>query len=346
MGRVVSEALAERYPGQVFAAGRRLKEAQAFSEETGGRVLPLRIDLLSPRDSRADLEDARVVVMCAESDDESFPRACIEAKSHYVDVSATHEHILEVETLRDFAREQGVVAVMNVGLAPGLTNLLARFVKERLEEVERIDIDILLGLGEAHGLHGMQWTLERVGRPFSVMTARGPVSVRGFMDPKQTRFPGPYGQRTTYRFDFSDQHALPATLGVPEVSTRMCFDSKWATLLFAMMAKTRLARVTERLGAARVNAASGLFRLGSEDCVVRAEAFGRKPNGPSSASAVIAGEREVRATGLVAGYVAERLYEEALPADVFHIEQVCEPRPVFDRLEPHGYRFEFSDGEG
>lgn len=346
VGRVVAEALAERYPGQVFAAGRRLEEARAFSEGTGRKVLPLKIDFLLPEESFQHLAEARVIVMCAESGDESFARTCIEAKTHYVDVSATYEYIRKVEALRDLAAEQDVAVVMNVGLAPGLTNLLARFVTERLEEVERIDIDILLGLGEAHGLHGMQWTLERVGREFSVMTAQGPVLVTGFTDPKQTDFPGPYGRRTTYRFDFSDQHVLPRTLGVAEVSTRMCFDSGRMTSLFAMLSRTRLARVTKWLGARRVNAASGLFRMGTEDCIARAEAFGRKGKRPSSVSAVIAGEREVRATGLVAGYVATRAYEESLPAGLFHIEQVCEPLPVFEHLGPYGYRFEFSDSAG
>jgi saccharopine dehydrogenase (NAD+, L-lysine-forming) len=39
----------------------------------------------------------------------------------------------------------------SVGLAPGLTNLLAKYCLEWLGTVDALEIGILLGLGEAHG---------------------------------------------------------------------------------------------------------------------------------------------------------------------------------------------------
>jgi hypothetical protein len=45
VGRTVCAELAGRFPGRVFAAGRDLGRAEAFSREMGGTVLPLRLDL-------------------------------------------------------------------------------------------------------------------------------------------------------------------------------------------------------------------------------------------------------------------------------------------------------------
>src|SRR3712207_6913982 len=49
VGRTLCAELAGRFPGRVFAAGRNLGKAEAFSREMGGRVLPLRLDRKSTR---------------------------------------------------------------------------------------------------------------------------------------------------------------------------------------------------------------------------------------------------------------------------------------------------------
>jgi hypothetical protein len=48
-------------------------------------------------------------------------------------------------------------------------------------------------------------------------------------------FPGGYGTRAAYRFDFADQHVLAHTLGVAQVATRLCFDSAALTRLLTLM---------------------------------------------------------------------------------------------------------------
>ncbi len=66
VGRTVCSGLAVRFPGRVFAAGRNLKKAEALSEETGGRVLPLKLDTADPSDATKALDGAEVVVSRAD----------------------------------------------------------------------------------------------------------------------------------------------------------------------------------------------------------------------------------------------------------------------------------------
>jgi pimeloyl-ACP methyl ester carboxylesterase len=48
VGRTVCAELAGRFPGRVFAAGRNLAKADAFSREMGDRMLPLGLELADP----------------------------------------------------------------------------------------------------------------------------------------------------------------------------------------------------------------------------------------------------------------------------------------------------------
>ena len=148
VGRVAAAVPGAWYPGRVFAPGRDARKAGAFSRETGRQVLPPRLDLADARSIDAALDGARLAVVCAEQGNAGFARACLDRGVHYVDASASYAFLGRVERLDTLARGRGVTAVLSVGLAPGLTNLLARRCVDARGAVRTLDISILLGPGE------------------------------------------------------------------------------------------------------------------------------------------------------------------------------------------------------
>lgn len=97
---------------------------------------------------RADLSDpATVVALCREADvavgavpgflGRSVLRAALEAGTPVADVSFSPEDVLDLDGL---ARENGVPALVDFGVAPGLSNLLAGHATRELGPVERIEI--------------------------------------------------------------------------------------------------------------------------------------------------------------------------------------------------------------
>jgi saccharopine dehydrogenase-like NADP-dependent oxidoreductase len=64
-------------------------------------------------------------------------RAVIEAGRDYVDISFMPENALELAPL---ARERGVTAVVDCGIAPGVSNMMAGFAAAQLDRCERIEI--------------------------------------------------------------------------------------------------------------------------------------------------------------------------------------------------------------
>jgi saccharopine dehydrogenase-like NADP-dependent oxidoreductase len=137
--------------GRVIVAGRNYHEAEAFSAATGGNVLPLALNVHGGSANADVLQGVKVVVMCVELPDAEFVENCLRLGVHYVDISASYEWLSQIESLQADAKEGGATAVLSVGLAPGLTNLLARYNKMLVDEIRHLDIFIMLGLGEVHG---------------------------------------------------------------------------------------------------------------------------------------------------------------------------------------------------
>jgi hypothetical protein len=163
-------------------------------------------------------------------------------------------------------------------------------------------VSVLFGLGEAHGEAAVRWTVENLDKRFE---APGAGTVGGLEDPKKTLFPGHFGARTCYRFDFADQHVLARTLGVERVATRLCFDSAASTRLLALAKRVgAFRRLSGPRGRDVLVALFSRFHMGSDGFAVKAEAEG-KGGGVCACSA--RGRGEARTTEVVAAIVAERL---------------------------------------
>lgn len=95
VGRIICEELGEKYPGLVYAAGRSLERAERFSQDTSGKVLPMRLDMGQPV-LASEWERIKLVVMCLDQADDAWVGACIRSGTHYVDISAKAEFLNQV----------------------------------------------------------------------------------------------------------------------------------------------------------------------------------------------------------------------------------------------------------
>lgn len=334
VGRTISTRLAGHFPGRVIATGRNYQKAGAFSQETGRKVLPLKLDISAPDGYDEVLDDVSVVVMCFDQVDTGFVEACLHRGIHYIDISATYGFLSKVEALDAQAKKYGATAVLSVGLAPGLTNLLAAHAKSQLVEMQQADIFILLGSGEAAGEASIRWILDNLKAEFSVRENGMERRVSSFSEGKQTHFPNGLGNRTAYRFNFSDQHVIPKTLGLETASTWLCFDSALMTAQFALFKKTGLVNLLRFRPI--YEAVVKLFQtvhVGSDEFVVKVEAQGGVNGQQSSYVSAVGGRKEGRITGTVAAEVARRLYTRSFAPGVFHIEQLFEKLEFIEAID-------------
>jgi saccharopine dehydrogenase-like NADP-dependent oxidoreductase len=341
VGQIISTRLAEYFPGRVIAAGRSYQKAKTYAQGSGHKLLPLELDIFSAESYKQFLDDIAVVVMCIDQRDTEFIKACMRRGIDYIDITATYKFLSKVESLDVEARKLGTTAVLSVGLAPGLTNLLAAHAKAQLATIQQVDIFILLGSGEAAGSASIRWILDNMGAEYYVQEQGVERLAGSFIESKQTYFPNIKGKRTAYRFNFSDQHVIPKTLKIETVSTWLCFESPFMTALFAFMRKSGLGNILRFKPI--YEAFVRLFQtvqIGSDEFTIKVEAKGKSPFSGQQDTyvAAISGREEGRCTGEVAAEVARRLYTGSFEPGVFHIEQLFEPFEFVGALEDYGVK--------
>jgi saccharopine dehydrogenase (NAD+, L-lysine-forming) len=323
VGRSICQILAEKYPSKVFAAGRSLEKAVQFSQSTGGKVKPLQLDIEQPLSSKM-LDRVKLVIMCLDQTDTDFVRACFQSGTHYVDVSANDSFLSQIEAYREEAKQHGANAILSVGLAPGITNLLALEAERQLYQPEEIEIAIMLGLGDAHGKAAIEWTVDSLGARFEVKQNHRQVEVDSFTDRRAYYFGKELGKRHAYRFPFSDQQSLARTLKAPSISTRFCLDSAMVTKILAIAKKTGIVRLLKIGWLNRwIVRAMGRLHVGGDGFAIKVEARGSNREGKSQhVHLLLQGKNQSMITAKVTAAVSKLLYDSPLPGGLYHIEQM------------------------
>ncbi len=186
VGRIIATELGKQFPGQVIVAGRNYQKAKEFSLELGQQIIPMVLDISRISANDGLLNDVGIVMMCLDQENIEFVRQCIRRGIHYIDISASYSILSKIEALNEEAKEAGATAVLSVGLAPGLTNLLTKHCQSKLPDMTYADIYVLIGLGEVHGNAALQWTFDNLNKEFTVHDNGGTKRMRSFEDGKQT----------------------------------------------------------------------------------------------------------------------------------------------------------------
>nr|WP_307400474.1 saccharopine dehydrogenase NADP-binding domain-containing protein [Paenibacillus anaericanus] len=334
VGQRICRELGDLYPGKVFAAGRNLERADKFSRTTGGKVQPLQLNISEHVDPNV-LNNVKLIVMCLDQTEPHFVRLCLDKGIHYVDISANISFLSQVEQLHSEAMNNHATVALSVGLAPGMTNLMALHAKRQMEQTESVDISIMLGLGDQHGKASIEWTIDNLGTQYDVVKDGNRMAVSSFRDGKTTDFGTGLGRKKAYRFNFSDQHVLPQTLDVPSVSTRLCFDSNLTTKLLAWLRASGMFRLLKYMPIRNTFVqAFGKMSFGTAKFAVKIDAWGNRGQASMKVECFLQGENEADITAKVASAVAYKVYTSSLPHGVYHIDQLFDLETLIYPIHP------------
>lgn len=302
VGREAATALVAAAETAVLVAGRHPERARPVPGTTA-----VRLDLTDPARLDTALDGVGTVLMCTETGNARVARTCLDRGIHYVDVSATPSVLTDLEKL-----DPGdATAVLSVGIAPGVTNLLARCAAARAPG-RPVRIGVLLGSGERHGAAAVGWTVDGLGREHGTWTVA---------------FPAPYGRRTVHRFPFSDQH----TLDLPDVRTGLALDSRPATAVLGAANRPAVARLLRRPALRGLtDAVFGGLHLGGDGFAVTVQA--------GDVRVSFSGHRQSRATGLAAAHVIRRL--PGMRPGVAHLEDLVDPAEFLTGLAAEGFQLD------
>lgn len=320
VGKLIARELLAKPELGVRLAGRNREKATQAAAALGCAAEV--VDIAARDTWEPAVAEASVVVMCIDTPDDSFATHVLTKGKLYVDISASQAVIESVEMLDSLARSSGGSAIVSVGFAPGLTNLMVKWAAARMDRAETARIGVLLGLGDAHGEAAILWTLSNASDP--KMPDRTPAHIRYGDDRKAS---------IAYPFPFSDQYAVRRTLGLSEANTFLSLGHDFFTRLAFRLAPL----LRDRPGAQRAIAALlTRLRVGSDRAALAVEVSGRLGPRLASVTMTCEGRREAEITARVAAFVVCRLLDTEAAPGVHHIDEIIDPEAVFDELAASG----------
>lgn len=305
---------------RVVIASRNASKGQAFIEslknypEVSFRTFDLTksLDELSPV-----LEGVAAVIMCSDQSDVKFVNLCLEKGIQYVDIAAEDEHLREIEKLNTIAQANHTTAVLSVGLAPGLTNLLVRECREKSPELTQFEIGILLGTGDAHGAQAIAWSMKNL------------LHWNSSLAPRNIEYGPPWGRRQSYPFEFSDQYALERTMDI-KASTFLCFSSKVLTAMTFFLRQPLLLPLIQKFP--KILKFIGNVSWGGDDC------YAIQIHGISESrevQAILKGQNEALVTGVMAAVVTDHMMRNKISDGVFHIHQIIKISDIWSAIRQY-----------
>lgn len=311
VGREVVTELAKR-GHQVVSVGRGpASELQADISTAAGREVLL-----------AMIRANDVIVNASGREDIALAELATAAP--FVDISATGRYLdglaAAVETQSAALGTPQHSLVLGAGIAPGLSTILLAALKTA--PGDDLDLGVTLGSGEKHGSAAMEWTESLIGsaiyRPTEVEATTGAATpVLNFRESK--KLPGLAGRlRTHLRADFPD-HVILGAKNDTHVRSYLALSSSAMTTSLALLA--------------RVPRFAGLMNavppLGSE--AWRIVAVNRR----TSETIAVEGSGQSHATGLLASFAAEQVFQRSLhsgPVGTVTMAELCSPEEAAERL--------------
>jgi hypothetical protein len=315
VGRSVARSLASMEGCELVVTARDASRARTVARGLGPTVTGIAVDTDDRAGVQRAVDGARVVVMCVERANARIAGTCLAQGIDYVDVSATDAVLDAIRRHHDGAVGSGATALLSVGVAPGLTNLLARLLRRELPTSSSIDLTLCFGLRGDAGPDSRRWVVDG-------LTAR-PAARAATVD-----LPG-FGRRRAHWFPFSDQATIAAALDLA-VTTRLCFESRAVTSAAFAARSAGLVALAGRLGGrGLLDRALGTVRFGTDRFLVHAQASDRAG---TSMVASISGTGECRTTGRVTAAAVRHLLAGSVPTGVHDLDAVVDAESFMAEL--------------
>ncbi len=299
MGSAAVADLVERTDHEVTIGDIRPDAAVALLRRLGAPERVVRVDVDDPGSLQAALADTEVVLNATYMrHNVPVTDAAIAAGVHLVDLGSYYPETVQQLERHDAAVAAGCRMVPGCGVAPGLTNILARLGADRLDTVETIGLYSFI----SHPLWtspGIVVTRFDASTGTSVVWADGRLVERpSFSDEERFPFPEPYGERDVHLVPHPEPVTLPRWIDVRNVVFKVGYPAE----------EERRIRVLLELGLDRDEP----FQLDGAAISPRrfaAAYIGRRGIGPDDRSANV---KHVRVDGTQAGSPVRLTYDFAV----------------------------------
>lgn len=338
----------------IIVAGRSIKKAKSFTSDILEFAIPKQINIYNIDKNDPIFEEIYLVIMCLDQSNTRFVKLCINHKINYIDISPSYTILSEIEKLNESAKNQGVMLLLGVGIAPGLSNMLAYKLAKSFDIINSIESNLMLGIGEKHGADGIKWLVNNINKEYFIKDNGVIKKVQCFTKPKKIRLIGENKNREFYYFDLADWHIMHKTLKTENIISRFAYDVNWLTKEVGILKKIGffyftkfklMGRIYERLFAFYMNVMQK-FNIGSESYAVQIEIKGKKSGKPCAEKILATGKNNSLLTATVAVVAAEQVRLKETKPGVVYLEEFIVMEDLEKRLSECSQFHIYDDAKG
>lgn len=212
-GKRIASALANDQDVRLIIAGRDTRKAIDAARSLGlDERQGVALDARSPALAGALRElDAWLVIHTAgpfQDQDYSVARACIDARSHYLDLADGRAFVCGIDALNASAKRNEVLVVSGVSSLPALSSAAIDKLRDNFSRMDSIDIGITSG-ALPPGQSTMRGVFAYIGKPFLQWCAGTWRAVYGWQGLRARRYPKGIGTRWLANCDVPDLELFP-----------------------------------------------------------------------------------------------------------------------------------------
>lgn len=276
-GERIARRLAGELGTRLTVTSRSLAAAKSLAatlsdEDTGTDIVAAEFDQDSADFGRvlATL-DPDIVIHTAgpyQGQDYRVAEACIDCRSHYIDLADGRSFVLDFHALNERAVANNVLLVSGASTLPGLSSVVVSGSLGRLTKIKSVEISIAPAHKTPRGIGTVASVLSYCGRPFDALVEGNWRELYGWQNMKGIRYRD-LGLRLAAACDVPDLDLFPQHLeSVQTVTFHAALEAKWEQLaLWMMAAAVRIGIVSDwsKYAATFQRLSSKLMSLGS-DC--------------------------------------------------------------------------------
>ncbi|OGJ54899.1 hypothetical protein A3D11_03055 [Candidatus Peribacteria bacterium RIFCSPHIGHO2_02_FULL_49_16] len=230
IGQLIVTDLLQTFDGSIVVMGRHLstmKKKFPASKNLHFR----RADVQKTETLAKALRGIDLVIHAVHHEyNEAVMRACLKTKTHYLDLGGLYHYTLKQFAFHARFRRANLVAVLGMGAAPGITNILASYGACEFDRVDHVEIrigvfdqSVYRKISPLAVSYSLQTLLEECSWPSAVwknntMTFVDPMSGR-----ESYKFPAPVGWQKPQYTIHSELATLPKTLHAKNVFFKIAF---------------------------------------------------------------------------------------------------------------------------
>ena len=335
VGQIISKRLSEKYPKKVLIAGRNLSKAENIIFEMDLNAEAIELDISSNTFDTINFSQIHTVISCIDFlKHDHFLLACIENQLNYIELATSYDAYLRMHNYKLAVDKNKVCLVPGVGLLPGMSAL---FVKEALKSYPFLDdvhTYVLLSLGDRHGTEAIRWMLEYACKPYRLKHDSGFENLHPFVNSTKVTLVGEKAARRFYPFNFGDQHIIAETMKTKMAKTWLTFDQNYVATFLSIIKRIGLLSFLYKSMPRFLIACFGRMTFGSERFSVQTVCSYKNKKKIFN----ISGKGEANATGIIASFIADKIYNSNDKSGIVRIEDTVDFKELLDFLHKNNIK--------